>query len=126
MAAPNALNAESFGLSTNSNGGTFKNGVHYDIKRKLEVVDKYQELVHERNGFGTPSYREVAREVKVFHTYVKKVIDELNSEIGILDAQFNKPQRLKGHGARSLDSYDVAYLITLLRQNPSRTLESYR
>jgi hypothetical protein len=57
---------------------------------------------------------------------VKKVLDGLNSGSGILDPQLNKWQYLKGPGARTLDSHDVACLIILLRQNPSRTLESYR
>jgi hypothetical protein len=57
---------------------------------------------------------------------VKNVLDELNNDSDILHLQLNKPQRLKQPGTRTLDSHDVACLIILLRENPSRTLESYR
>jgi hypothetical protein len=126
MAVPNPLNAAASGLNTNFNGGSYKNGVSYDILKKLQVVDTYQGLLKTRNGFGEPSLQEVAREAHVSHTYVKKVLDELNSGSGILDPQLNKQQYLKGPGARMLDSHDVACLIILLWQSPSRTLESYR
>jgi len=126
MAVPNPLNDMAAGLSTNSNGGSYMNRLAYDITKKLEVVDKYQELFQARGGIEPPTYREVAAEVRVSHTYVRKVMEELRSETGILDPRCKKPQRLKGPGSRSLDSYDVATLIVLLRQNPSRTLDSYR
>jgi hypothetical protein len=96
-----------------------QNGVSYDILKKLQVVDTYQELLKTRNGFGELSLQEVAREAHVSHTYVNKVLDELNSGSGILDPQLNKRQYLKGPGARTLDSHDVACLIILLGQNPS-------
>ena len=126
MVAPNQLNVAASGLNTNFNGGSYKNGVSYDILKKLQVVDTYQELLRMRNGFGEPSLWEVAREAHVLHMYVKKVLDELNSGTGILDPQLNKWQYLKGLGARMLDSHDVACLIILIWQNPSWTLESYR
>ena len=73
MVAPNQLNAAAAGLDTNCNGGSYRNGVSYDILMKLQVVDTYQELLETRNGFGEPSsLREVAREARVSHTYVKK------------------------------------------------------
>lgn len=124
MTAPNAAHAAAAGLNTNCNGGSYRNGVPYQVQKKLEVVDKYQEL--SQDGGTYPSYREVAQAVHVSHTFVKKVMDEFNSDTGILDPALNKPQRLKGPGARSLDSYDVAYLIVLLRQDPTRSLNSYR
>jgi AraC-like DNA-binding protein len=90
MVVPNPLNAAASGLNTNFNGGSYKNGVSYDILKKLQVVDTYQELLKTRNGFREPSLREVAREAHVSHTYVKKVLDGLNSGSGILDPQLNK------------------------------------
>jgi hypothetical protein len=114
MVVPNQLNVADSGLNTNFNGGSYKNGVSYDIWKKLHVVDTYQELLEASNGFGEPSLREVAREAHVSHMYMKKVLDELNSGTAILDPQLNKQQYLKGPGARMLDSHDVACLIILL------------
>jgi hypothetical protein len=114
MVVPNQLNVADSGLNTNFNGGSYENGVSYDIWKKLHVVDTYQELLEASNGFGEPSLREVAREAHVSHMYMKKVLDELNSGTAILDPQLNKQQYLKGPGARMLDSHDVACLIILL------------
>jgi hypothetical protein len=55
MVVPNPLNAAASGLNTNFNGGPYKDGVSYDILKKLQVVDMYQELLKTRNGFGEPS-----------------------------------------------------------------------
>jgi hypothetical protein len=126
MVVSNSLNAAASGLNTIFNGGSYKNVVSYDILKKLQVVNTYQELLRTRNGFDEPSLQEVAREAHVSHMYVKKVLYELNSGAGIFDPQLNKRQYLKGPGARMLDSHDVACLILLLWQKPSRTLESYR
>jgi len=57
---PNPLNAGAAGLETNCNGGSYRNGVSYDILKKLQVVDTYQKLLEARNGFGEPSLRVVA------------------------------------------------------------------
>lgn len=50
MVAPNQLNAAAAGLETNCNGVSYRNGVSYDILKKLQVADTYQELLEARNG----------------------------------------------------------------------------
>jgi hypothetical protein len=126
MAVLDATQASVAGISVNSNGGFYRNGVPYDIVRKLQVVEIYQELCSEPLRQKAPSWREVGEKAGVSHVYAGKVIGELESGNGILDPACKKPQRLKGPGSRSFDSFDVACLIYLLRRNPTRSLESYR
>jgi hypothetical protein len=78
MVAPNLLNAAAAGLKTNCNGGSYRNGVSYDILEKLKVVDTYQELLKARNGFGQRHCeRLLAIEAHVYYSCIKNVLDEL-------------------------------------------------
>ena len=59
--APNQLNAAAVGFETNCSGKSYINGVSYDILKKLQVVDTYQELLEARIGFREQSLRDCDR-----------------------------------------------------------------
>ncbi len=46
--APNQLNAAAVGFETNCSSESYINGVSYDILKKLQVVDTYQEVLEAR------------------------------------------------------------------------------
>jgi len=57
MVAPNPLNAAAAGLETNFNGGSYRNDVSYDILKKLQVVDAYQEFLEARKNLSVSKDR---------------------------------------------------------------------
>ncbi len=120
MDAPDGAYAASFGLSTNQNGGTYKNGNSYDMSKRLEVL----RIIERRKNEGkSTSSRMVAAEAKVGPTFVRKVVKD-----GTIEAHTNRKMKQSarvGPGCLSLNDLDFIVLVHLLRANPQRSLRSY-
>jgi hypothetical protein len=67
----------------------------------------------------------VAKEMQVGKDHVHKVAQELDSGDGIIDPRTVRHHCARGPGSLTLDDFDLCVLILLLRENPSRSLESY-
>ena len=126
MASINTDYVVSFGMKTNQNNGNYRHGVAYDIQKKIEIVDKYEELLAKSREHGTklPSARTVAKEVHVSKTAVSKVLKE-HKNGGLIDPRDNPQYRYIGPGSKTLDEVDEVVLLSL-RENPQRSLRSYR
>jgi len=114
------LHLANFGLSTNQYGGVYIDGVSYGITTRIRVA----KTILERRKQGTYSLRSVAKEMQVGKGYVSRVAQELDSG-GIIDPRTARHHCERGPGSLTLDDYDLCVLILLLRENPSRSLESY-
>jgi hypothetical protein len=112
------------GVSINSNGGAFSNGKTYDIVQKFRIASKYQDLVSECGTAVTS--RMLGTAAQVSHVYAQKVINEVNSEAGLIDPDTVEHDRARGPGARSLDFLDEVVLLDLRDSNPTRTHASYQ
>jgi len=108
------------------------NGVSYDILKKLQVVDTYQELLEARIGFREQSLRDCETATGCWRSprllLMRDLKNALDDEL-MLVFFFHSWTSLavsKDREQGRQDSHDVTCLIILLRQNPSRTIESYR
>jgi hypothetical protein len=111
-----------FGLSTNQNGGTYKNGNPYNKSKRLEVLRIIERCKNE--GKSTLSGK-VSKEAKVGPTFVRKVVNDMK-KIGTMEAHSNKKHSKRiGPGSLSLNDIDYIVLVHLLRANPQRSLRLY-
>jgi transposase len=125
MVVVKPLTAAAAGISINANGGTYKRGKAFDFHKKIALVEKYEELANLANGV-PPSIRTLAKAAKVSRDWAKKVINELKSDDGLIDSDSARPQRIKGPGSRSLDSFDIVVLLFLVTTKPQLSLQGYQ
>ena len=70
-----AITAAALGLTYNANGGLNKNGKAYQAEKKLAVDLTIRRLMQQNNS----STSQAAREAKVGHNFVLKVLGKINN-----------------------------------------------
>jgi hypothetical protein len=119
--------AAAYGLSTNDNGGTYRQGAKYPRTKELAVLERYIELKEEGGGC-RPNIAQVARDTTVSRDFVRTIEARMLLNDGELppDDAVLQPNRPLGAGSKTLDLLDLHVIIALLRREPSRPLSDYR
>ena len=121
--------ASRHGASINDNGGYYQRGKTYGLEVKLFVAAKYLDHKERRGGL-RPVLKKVAVECRVERHFVAKIERELmeNERVLAPDEKHlaGATGSLVGPGSRSMSDEDFFVLYMLYRQEPTRSLKSYR
>lgn len=121
-----ATEAASAGLTLNSTGGAYRNGVAYSSSEKWRFISEYKE----RKASGLPvSERALAQALQIGKTTARKIINEAES------GEFVNPEKAKkarvgarpqGAGSKTQSANDEMILLQIRMIEPTTQLKDYR
>ena len=109
-------------ICMNDNGGYYANGKGFGEDKYLDIIECYHALKHELGH--PPSNRQLARKAKISYKCARKTKRFINHG----GMSFEK----RGHGRKGAGSIkqltdeEEEFLLALLEEDPSRSLDTYR
>ena len=118
--------ASSHGAEVNQNGGMYVRGKAYDLLKKLQVAEAY--IKKKEGGERRPNLKRIASECGVSWAFVSKIEQEI-----LVHERVLSPEEIRAAadrptlpGAIILTDIDRFVLYMLLKEQPSRILQSYQ
>lgn len=117
-------------LKVNNKGGFYIHGKKLGAKSDIEAYTAYMKIMREK---GKCSIRDLGKAINRGHNYSSKIINQLKKN-GVLNCMLEenqnesrkKPKQRTTYGSKTFDDIDIQVLLDLRREQPNRTLYSYR
>jgi hypothetical protein len=110
-------------VQQSATGRYYTNGRAYSLEVKVEVRNKYYDLIHRLGQAPTP--HQLKQEASVSDTFARKVIGEIEIYGDVKDPRSLPNDRPRGVGSKTLNCDEEAYLLDLRREKPARPLSDY-
>ena len=118
-------------VKVNNKGGFYIHGKTLGVQSDIEAFATYMKIMREK---GKCSIRDLAKAIKRSRKYSGRIINQLKKNNGVLNCVLEenqnesrkKPKQRTTYGSKTFDDIDVQVLFELRREQPNRTLRSYR